>query len=275
MGNTASSGKGKDGPSMGGRKGGASGSSPMLDEDSTIASTSRKEDVEAGVQHRKGLVFLQNQRYDDALKAFDESLKFRRMLNQENTFEFAATSLQYAIALSLSTGGRMIMARFEEAFKLLRDLQATETLVYATGLAALGQWLVRDGRHKEGIDKLREALAVLARLPATEKGVKSETQTVRCELANALVAAGEAEESEQLCSRLLEETGGDNVRRGQVLVVLARVKLKTGKTAEARELLRQTIDLLNKHVPDEPLWLTRQRGAVPLAAAEALLKEIP
>ena len=167
----------------------------------------------------------------------------------------------------------MIVSRFEEAFKLLRDLQATETLVYANGLAMLGRWFVRDGRHKEGIDKMREALAVLARLPATEKGVKSETQTVRCDLADALVAADGVEEAEQVCTRLLEEVGGDNVRRGQVLVVLARAKIKTGKSAEARELLRQTIDLLNRHVPDEPLWLTRQKGAVPLEAAEALLKE--
>jgi tetratricopeptide (TPR) repeat protein len=197
------------------------------------------------------------------------------MLNQENTFEYAATSLQYAIALSLTTDGRMIVSRFDEAFKLLRELQATETLVYASGLSVLGAWYVRDGRHKEGIDKMREALAVLARLPATEKGVKSETQAVRCELAAALITAGDVDEGEQICTRLLEETGDDNVRRGQVLVVLARAKLKGGKKDEARDLLRQTVTLLTHHVPGEPLWLTQQKGAVPLAAAEALLKEIP
>ena len=76
MGNEASSGKGKDGTKKGVRSGGASTSKLGVQEES-IASASRKEDVEAGVQHRKGLVFLQNHRYDDALQAFDESLKFR------------------------------------------------------------------------------------------------------------------------------------------------------------------------------------------------------
>ncbi len=55
----------------------------------SIVSNSRKEEVEAGVQNRKGLVFMQNHRYDDAMQAFDDSLKFRSV---EATFFFLSCS---------------------------------------------------------------------------------------------------------------------------------------------------------------------------------------
>jgi hypothetical protein len=76
MGNAAAGGKGTKGATKGGGKLGASASSNIWADD-YVAPSSHKEEVEAGVQHRKGLVFLENRRYDDALKAFDESLKFR------------------------------------------------------------------------------------------------------------------------------------------------------------------------------------------------------
>jgi hypothetical protein len=55
--------------------GGGKGSSIATEEGS--GSSSRKEEVEARVEHQKGLGFLAAGRHEDALKAFDESLKFR------------------------------------------------------------------------------------------------------------------------------------------------------------------------------------------------------
>ncbi len=168
----------------------------------------------------------------------------------------------------------MVGSRFDEAFALLRSVKGHETLVYASGLAMMGRWHLREGRPKEGIEKLREALALIARLPPLEKGLAAESLATRRDLAEALAGEGELEEAAHICERLMEETAGDNLQRGQVMVVLARVKLKAGLTDEARHLLRDAIALFNLHDPNEPLWLTRQKAAVPLEKAEGLLKQI-
>jgi hypothetical protein len=76
MGNSASGvgdGRGKKKASVAGK--GPNGSVAMIDD--SIVSNSHKEETEARVQNTKGLGLLVTGRYDEAVAAFDESLKFR------------------------------------------------------------------------------------------------------------------------------------------------------------------------------------------------------
>lgn len=286
-----------------------------------IESRSRKEEVEAGVENRKGLTLLATHRYDDALVAFDESLKLRyaclpffrvflffffsptspfspalacrvpmgavsssshalapvvvhsRMLNQEKTFDFAWTSLNYAVALSLTQNGTQVMSHFDEAFKLLEAQGKENSLVYAAGIAHQGRFLVRTSRIAEGVQRLRDAISRLER--CEDKGSVKELAVVRKDLADTLSRSGDGAGAMELCRALLSEpAASENLWRGTLLVAKARAHLALGARDEAQAALDEARTVLVKHAPDEPGWLTRQKAAAPLQEADELEKQL-
>jgi tetratricopeptide (TPR) repeat protein len=87
-----------------------------------------------------------------------------------------------------------------------------------------------------------------------------------------LARSGEGEAATTLCKALLDECK-DNIWRGQILTILARAKLKMGQKEEARQHLDQALELLTRHNPNEPAWLTRQKAESHRVAAEALRLE--
>ena len=186
------------------------------------------------------------------------------MLNQEATAEYAAASLNYAVAIS-HTGGGDVLDSFEQAFQMFERLDGTESPVFALGVADLGRFLVREGRLSEGVAKLKEALQRLEAL--ADKGATD----VRRDLAEALLADGQAEQALEMCSALLNDVK-DNIARGRVLLTMSKASEALGKRSDAIARAREAILSLNKHDPNEPQWLTRQKAQAHLDAAEQYLE---
>jgi tetratricopeptide (TPR) repeat protein len=203
------------------------------------------------------------------------------MLNQEDTFDYAWASLNYAIALGFVKDAKDVFTHYQQAFELLKKKGFEKSVVFAGGLGHLGRFYGRHGYEKEAIQYMREGIEILDGPCLNEKGSRVESLALRRDLADYLARIGDCAGAVALCGPLLDETRHDNIAHGQILVILARAKLKASKVddsnpqlqQEAREFVQQAITLFNKYNPNEPTWLTRQKAQPSLEEAELLLKE--
>ena len=191
----------------------------------------------------------------------------RRMLNQEETPEYAAASLNYAVAIS-HTGEGDVLDSFEQAFQMFERLDGTNTVAFALGVADLGRYHLRQNRAHEGVERLRDALLKLSLV--NDKAVVD----VKRDLAEAMLADGQASEALSLCKEVLGEVAEDNIARGRVFLTMSKASKTTGDQREAIAKAREAIVSLNKHNPNEPQWLTRQKAQTHLENAESYLKEL-
>ena len=180
--------------------------------------------------------------------------------------QYAAASLNYAVATGF-TGEGDVPEAFEQAFAMFAKLDGIETPVFAGGVADFGRYLVRQKQFHDGVEKLREALERMERLG--DKGAID----VRRDLADALLQDGQTEEAVKTCVSLLGNVA-DNIARGRVLLIMGRANEALGRIDEAVKNIREAVMVLNKHDPNEPQWLTRQKAQVHLDAAEEYLKKL-
>lgn len=239
---------------------------------SEASESSHKEDVEAGVWNRKGIGYLKTQRFQDASAAFDESLKLRRMLNQENTAEYAWASLGYAVAQG-HMRNRDSAQLFQDALSMFDKLNLTESPVFALGLADFGRYYFREKRFELGVKKMREALVVFKRI-GDEKS-KDYVDVLRDFAAAMSHVEDHASESVEICKTLLELIPPvDNIGRGRTMLVYAQAALCLGHKDDALKLVEEAVVLLSRHDPGEPTWLTRQKSGPHLEEADELIKKI-
>ena len=97
---------------------------------------------------------------------------------------------------------------------------------------------------------------------------------VKRDLAEAMLADGQASEALSLCKEVLGEVAEDNIARGRVFLTMSKASKATGDQREAIAKAREAIVSLNKHNPNEPQWLTRQKAQTHLENAESYLKEL-
>lgn len=236
----------------------------------------RKEQVEADSSNRQGMSLLHAGRFQEAADMFDKSLKVRRMLFQENTPEYTGVQLNHAVAIG-RLQHRDSVHHYEEVFRKMKEMNLEGSAIHAGGLAHFGRYYDKLGKPDLAVKKMNEAIRVWESIGTTHKS--RDYFEAKRDLAEIYVNMEEGTPAIELCDTLLENTSkSDIITRGRIMIIAAKAEAAMGEKKKALQTVGDALMELNKHDPNEPQWLIRQK-AEPFVKdgeqlKEALMKEL-
>lgn len=231
----------------------------------------KEQENKAAMLNRKAIAYLHTGMYHEAEQMFEESLKLRRMLNQDNTPEFILTSHNLAVARG-KLGHTDAPAALRKTIESMKEMDLNRNTTYANALANEGRLLAQNKLFDEAVQPFEEAKRLYEELRETESVAYYDAMR---DFADCLVH-NKPDRAVELCKHLdaILKTE-QNIPRGRVMVTWARAEIALNDTEAARLLLETAISLLSKHDPTQPTWLTRKTAGPFLENAERLLVSLP
>jgi tetratricopeptide (TPR) repeat protein len=190
----------------------------------------------------------------------------------ERAGELAETAESRGAVLQERADALMDLGRFEEAERLLRQVEQIDEAafgsdhpIYCSTLHTLGLALDRQGRHREAEEVFRKAAELLEERLGPDH---SFTATLFHSLAGVLERQGRYEEAEAMILRALAQKGEspDHPGHATSLHALAQVLAGQGKYQEAESVLRRSLEIVQ-----EALGETHPSGATALNTLAAVL----
>jgi len=249
MGNNGSAGVRGDLPVKGQMQRVAPGTLEEPHEDDRTTETKR-----AAMMNRKGMAYLDSGMHEKALEAFEESLKIRQMLFQEGSAEYAVTLQNSAIALG-KLGNNAAADRFQSALKALEAGNLSDTM-YADALANEARYMASVGSYTSAIANFDAALQLYDK--HGKVSLPSYWEVLH-DYARCCLDRGDASKAVVLCGKMEAGAGSDSILLGRTKLMLGKAALKLGDRAQALQHLEHAEEILLRHVPNEPAWLSRQR----------------
>ena len=195
---------------------------------------------------------LDQSKYGDAQKTIEEIVRRENAQPKPDHARLAQCSRKLGMALVNSDRRAEALQAFERAVKLSEKAFGPDHIETANGLAELGALYRQKGDHAEAQHCLRRALRVHRAVSGADS--HEATQDLY-HLAASLEESGDldgaASEYERVLALRARQVGADRAQTADAQLRLAILYLQAGRTSQARELLTQSIPVLERQANEQ------------------------
>jgi tetratricopeptide (TPR) repeat protein len=195
---------------------------------------------------------LDQSKYGEAQKTIEEIVRRENAKPKPDHARLAQCSRKLGMALVNSDRRAEALQAFERAVKLSEKAFGPDHIETANGLAELGALYRQKGDHAEAQHCLRRALRVHRAVSGADS--HEATQDLY-HLAASLEESGDldgaASEYERVLALRARQVGADRAQTADAQLRLAILYLQAGRTSQARELLTQSIPVLERQADEQ------------------------
>ncbi len=223
----------------------------------------------AHLENSRGAVALERDRFDDAQRHFENSLRLARAAHGPQHFEVARALANLGSTLTRRERAHDAEAPLREALSIVTQMFGSKHLRVLQMQDLLADALLEQNRAAEAIALGRAALAARRELLGEAHALTRKNQGL---LAKYLQTAGEFDEARALREALRSTAAPESLDAAIRMTDLAELEFRAGNLDTALDWSRRAQRLYAKHLApgeDRALWEREQEAAILIAARRA------